>query len=302
MAGPDLPDVLAWEEGLPRPLWDRIAASVGSRPAHAQRDAWLAAVRHWLAALGEALGGGYETAESRRFVVLAPRADGDGPRLLRCAESCRKTIESLLGDVARFDGATKEIVIALRTPAEYYRYVCCFDPDGEYGGSSGMHIREGHAHVALRGRGMHVLERTLAHELTHVALRHLDMPLWLEEGIAQIVARAVTGEDPLTADEELALRHKRHWREHGLGAFWRGEGFSAPGGVQSLCYELAEILVRLLVEDATSRWSGRARERRRRFLAFLRAARAGDHGEAAASRHLGTGLGDLAARFLGPRS
>jgi hypothetical protein len=258
------------------------------------------AVRHWLDALGRALGGGYETLESKHFIVLAQRAEGKAGRLLKCAERCRGAIRSVLGEVADFGERGKEIVLALRTRAEYYDYTCFYDPEGEHGGSAGIHIREGQPHVALWGRDMALLEQTLAHELTHVALCHLRMPQWLEEGLAQTVMRGVTGQAPLGVDEEAALRHRRYWAGHGLDAFWGGDGFSAPGDLQGLSYELAEILVRLLVEESRPRWFGRAREPQRRFLAFLRAASAEDGGEAAAREHLGCGLADLAARFLGP--
>jgi hypothetical protein len=181
-----------------------------------------------------------------------------------------------------------------------YRYTSFHDPEGEQGQSVGVHIREGLAHVALHHRQIALLEETLSHELTHVALRHLSMPQWIEEGLAQIVQRRVGVAGPLQVDHAMALRHKRHWSEHGLDAFWSGEGFSAPGEVQRCCYELAEILVRLLVEDARPRWLRRSREPQRRFLAFLRAASAEDAGQAACVEHLGFGLEDLAVRFLGP--
>lgn len=103
-------------------------------------------------------------------------------------------------------------------------------------------------------------------------------------------------------DEETADRHKRYWREHGLDGFWCGKGFSSSDKAQPLSYELAEILVRLLVDESRPPWFGRAREPQRRFFAFLRAATAADGGEAGSREHLGYGLGDLAARFLGPGS
>jgi hypothetical protein len=295
-----MPDAFAFEDGLPRPRWDRIEAWATAHEPAARRDAWVAAVRHWLAALGDALGGGYGVVESGRFLVFAPESHGYCDQLLRCAGRCRIVLTSLLGDVAAFDDARKELIVALRSRSEYYSYICFYDPDGEHGESGGVHIREGHAHVALHGIHMQERERVLAHELTHVALHHLRMPQWIEEGLAQLAERSVTGREPLDVDEALALAHKRHWSEHGLEPFWRGDGFSAPDRLQQRCYELAGILVRLLVEDARPRWFG-GEERRARFLGFLRAARDADGGEAAAREHLGIGLGDLAGRFLGPR-
>lgn len=151
-------------------------------------------------------------------------------------------------------------------------------------------------------RGLWMLENTLAHELIHASLHHRSMPQWLEEGFAQMFEHDMTGRSLLHVDGEMARRHKRYWRKHGLDEFWRGGGFSAPGRVQQLSYELAEILVRLLVDEARPRWFGFVREPQRRFFAFVRQADESDCGEAACREHLQYGLGDLAARFLGPGS
>jgi len=110
----------------------------------------------------------------------------------------------------------------------------------------------------------------------------------------------MTGRGLLVVDAKMARRYKQYWGRHGLDAFWRGEGFSRPGNVQELCYQLAEILARLMVEDARPRWFGLVREPRRRFFAFLREAAVADSGESACRKHLGCGLSELAARFLGP--
>lgn len=277
-----------------------------SREPEARRDALLAAARQWLLELGRALGGGYETVESRHFLALAPGARGIARPLVSFAQRCRATLRSVLGDVADFDTFGKPVVVVLEGRGVYYRYISRYDPEGEYGLSIGMHIRNGFPHVAMHGRYLWDLERTLAHELTHVALHHLSMPLWQEEGLAQMFPHDMTPRPmdwAFQVDAETADRHKRYWGEHGLNAFWRGEGFSSSDKAQGLSYELAEILVRLPVDDSRPRWFGRVREPQRRFFAFLRAASESDCGEAASREHLGFGLvGDLAARFLGPGS
>ena len=67
-----------------------------------------------------------------------------------------------------------------------------------------------------------------------------------------------------------------------------------------MSYQLAEVLMRLLVADHRPRWFGLSRERQRRFFAFLQEADRTDCGEAAAQEHLGFGLEQLANQFLGP--
>jgi hypothetical protein len=160
-------------------------------------------------------------------------------------------------------------------------------------------VRVGYPHVALFGKELYALENTLAHELTHVALHRWTMPQWIEEGLAQMFEHDMTGRGVLMLDSEKVARHKRFWQKHGLDAFWSGSGFHAPGKLQELSYQLAEIVVRLMVEDARPRWFGLAREQQQRFFAFLRSAAAEDCGAAACEEHLRVPLGALAARFLG---
>jgi len=299
----DISGWLAREDDLPRPRWDAIVASIEARtdPQFA-RNAWFSVGRQWLAALGLALGREYRADESEHFLMLASPQDATVASLLRFAEKCRATLLAVLDGVADFEIEGKQVVVGLRDYQDYYRYIAPFYPEGEHGGSAGVHIREGYPHVALCGKNVAILENTLAHELTHVSLHHLSMPQWLEEGLAQMFEHNMTGRMLLEVDGEMAGRHKRYWGEHGLNEFWRGEGFSRSGKVQELCYQLAEILVRLLAEDSQPRWFGWAKEPQRRFFAFLREARAPDCGQEACRNQLGCGLDALAARFLGPGS
>lgn len=297
----DITDSLTWEDGLPHPQWDLITTWVDSRYGiEDQRDAWVAIGRQWLTELAAALDDGYERFESDNFLVLASQEDGHGPPLLQFAERCRAALLSVLSGVTHFDVSCKQVVVALRTPNEYYRYISPFFSAGEHGGSAGVHIRQGYPHVALYSKNLGVLENTLAHELTHVSLLHLSMPQWLEEGLAQMVEHDMTGRALWVVDAEMAREHKHYWGKYGLDEFWRGEGFSRAGKVQKLSYQLAEILVRLLVEEGRPRWFGWVREPQRRFFAFLQDAGVTDCGESACVDHLGFGLPDLAARFLGP--
>lgn len=296
----DIAGALDWEEGLPRPQWGLIQTWIEARcEPEARRGAWAAVCRQWLAELGAAYGDDYATSESEHFLVLASKADATGPPLLPFAERCRAGLVSALKGVAEFDSDYKQVVVTLRTPGDYYRYIAPFYPEGEHGGSGGVHLRVGYSHVALYGKHLWALENPLAHELTHASLLHLSMPQWLEEGLAQMVEHDATGRALLTVDAEMAERHKRYWGKHGMDEFWRGEGFSSTGKVQELSYQLAEILVRLVVEEGQPRWFGWVREPQRRLFAFLREAAMDDCGASACQEHLGYGLSDLAARFLG---
>ena len=146
----DISALFAWDDDLPRPHWDEVAKLVESKQAGARWDAWNTVVRQWLESLGNALDGAYEIVESDNFVTLAADA-GLGQTVVRVAEQCRVALLSVLGELADFGGSGKDVVLLLRSQEEYYGYLDCFIPDGEHGGSGGMHIRDGLPHVALWG-------------------------------------------------------------------------------------------------------------------------------------------------------
>ena len=208
-------------------------------------------------------------------------------------------MHSILDGVARFVAPGKEVAIAFNRVEEYYRYLCPFSPDDDHGGSRGLHLRVGYPHIVLRGNALWVLEDILAHELTHAGLHHLSMPLWLEEGLAQMFRHDMTGRGQSTPTAETAARHNRYWKKHGLDEFWRGRGFLLPGKARGLNYQLAEVLARLLVEESRPRWFGLVRDTPDRFLAFLEMAKDADCGELACQQCFGMSLSKLAATFLG---
>lgn len=298
----DISAFLTWQESLPHPQWALIQDRIESHgEPDRRRKGWEMASRQWLNHLAATLAGEYQVTESDRFLALAPDAE-TAASLLLFAGGSHDRLLSVLGEVVQFAAPGKQVVVALRGADDYYRYIAPFYDEGHYATSGGIQVREGYPHIVVYGKHLGLLENALAHEMTHAGLHHLSMPQWLEEGLAQMAEHEITGRELLIVDGELAGRHKRFWGKHGLDAFWSGEGFSRPGKMQALSYQLAEILVRLLFEDARPRWFGWVQEPRRRLFAFLRTAANADKGESACREFLGMGRSELAARFLGPGS
>jgi hypothetical protein len=299
----DISSMVNWEDGLPCPQWDLIAQCVqsGIEPEH-QAEIWTDIVRQWLDDLAPAMGDDYLVGESEHFAIVGfDRSVNES--LSEFAERSRDSLLALLPGVASIDEKYKEVILALKNRSDYYRYVSLFTQEGVQGGSGGMHIRQGYSHVVLQGirnQGTWVLENTLAHELTHVSLLHLSLPQWVEEGLAQLVEHDMTRRGLLQVTTEIAERHRTYWGKNGLDEFWRGEGFSRAGKVQELSYQLAEILLRLMLEEWRPRWFGWTREPQRKLMAFFREAHAEDCGEAACREHLSCQLTNIAAKFLGP--
>jgi hypothetical protein len=296
----DISDSFTWEEGLPRPQWDLLSTWVKECvEPDARHIAWTDIARQWLDKLRPELGRDYRIAESEHFLVLAPQSGPPGDVLARSAEACHCALLTALPGVAAFKMPGKRVALVLTDVEQYYTYLSDYYSEGHYGGSAGVHVREGYPHIVLCGRELFQVENALAHESTHAALTHLSLPQWVEEGLAQMFEHNMTGRALLLVDGEMAREHKSYWKKRGLELFWRGEGFSRPDKSQQLSYQLAEILLRLLWEDHKPRWFGLDKSPQRRLFGFLREADACDCGESAARAHLRFGLAELAAKFLG---
>jgi hypothetical protein len=284
---------------LPQPLAALILPWL-DRQADDDRRGELATEisRRWLAALGGALDPLYRVDESRHFLVLGPQVHVSNDSLLRTAEHCRARMLALLPGLADFRAPGKEVLVVLYGETTYYNHVAYYDSEGEFGSSAGMHIRSDWPHVVLLEVEPTSLHRTVAHELTHAAFAHLGLPLWIEEGLAQLAEHDISGEGAAFDYRRVRLQ-KEHWRALGLDTFWSGEAFSRSDDSQEFSYQLAEILVRLLLEEFRPRWFGWDQRPLEHLLVFLRHAKADDAGQSAAKDCLQMTLGELATKSLG---
>lgn len=297
----DIADCILWHEGLPLPNWDALKIRMVSRFDEDERfDAWTEVARDWLRHLSDATDGTYVFTEMENTLAFGPNDAEVLKPIVRCAESARRSLLSAMPGLAEFHSPGKLVVLAWAGSDAYYRYVSAYHPeDGEFGVSGGMHIRSECPHIALHHVRGDQTAQALAHEMTHASVSHLQLPQWIEEGMAQMFERDHSGIPARTFEPHDVEKNRRYWHKIGLTAFWSGKGFSAMGNVQQYSYELAEILVRLLFADHAPGWFRRNRAAQLRLHAFLRDAKAEDAGQSAALDHLSYGLESLAARFLG---
>jgi hypothetical protein len=144
-----------------------------------------------------------------------------------------------------------------------------------------MCIRTGLVHMVSYDREVDMLQATLAHELVHDLLSDAELPLWLEEGIAQTFA--TSGLRGLDKEADRL----RQLASAGLKDFWSGQGFAAEEERQKFCYSLAEILTRLLLDE-------------KNFHSFRANAKRADCGQEACRQAFGRSLGSFLGTFLGP--
>jgi hypothetical protein len=282
-------------EGLPHVDWAMAESWAQRRTAdERERDRLRRAVAAaWLDEIRDALAIDHKRWRHALIEGLAPVQDGAALRIARAADHAAGIISDALKPITGRAAFAPLGVIALARPEDYYSLIAPFYPDeGEFATSGGVYINErgwSFPFLAMPVRSnRHSIEQTIAHELTHHALCRLDIPLWAEEGLTQMMEERVTGVANFALDRDTLRRHRRRWEESGLEVFWSGAAFHSPHeDEQELAYHLSQVLVRGLLSAKPAA-----------FFAFTRAATRADHGAAAAAEHLGADLDGVAERLL----
>lgn len=284
---------IAWmpASDLPIPDWERQSWPVEADPAqlhgHGNR---LAA--GWLDALAARLPeGGYRRAESANFMLLSTLEPRPARVLLDYLEKSLRRVLGTLPGVASDEGYGKYVVLVFHDDDAYYRYISHYSQGTEEspeGFSSGMFIHAGYGHFVFAQGPFESMEAVVVHELTHCVVAHLDIPAWLNEGLAVNTEKRFKPAPPRYRPQEREYLFAKFWNEATIQEFWSGKSFMRPDDGQPLSYELAQVLVSLIARDY---------EALRRFCV---AAKREDGGEAAADGCLGHTLAELAAAVLGP--
>lgn len=258
--------------GLPRPDWNVVVDWAKTVSADVNpHELWTEIAAHWLSKLADTLRNDYAIWESQNFMLLCSREKAECERLIRYCERARKQILGLLGEIASDEGYGKLVVLLLHDAETYFDYISDGYPDeGAFGGSSGMFIPDVYSHIVVLAGRTSEPDAVIAHELTHCFLRHLDLPLWLNEGVTQLAEQEVAGRVYLDMTRELAMKHRSWWNSHTIQEFWHGGSFSAPDDRQELSYSLSKTLTSRLMDLFPDS-----------FAEFVKTASAADAGDAA---------------------
>ncbi|TWU36508.1 hypothetical protein Q31b_47890 [Novipirellula aureliae] len=287
---PSIPNALENGERFPQPNWSAIAEWVDTHVRNCSlNQVWTELAREWLEMLRVSLGDDYTIAESAEFLLVAKDDVRLSNRILESCEHTRLTILKALPVVARDDGFGKHVVLAFADTNSYYDYISDFYPDeGEFALSGGLFLDRGYGHFAFCMAYGDDHERTIAHELNHNLLRHLPLPLWLNEGVTQVMEDTAVGSSYFIVDHEIVRRHRAYWNSETIDAFWSGDSFFSPDDGQELSYHLSQVLFRNLVSDFS-----------KQIPQFLNTADYADAGNGALQQLCGVSLGDRVKQFLG---
>ena len=276
--------------GFPRPNWNVIVEWAETLRDDVNRhELWTEIAAYWLSKLADTLKNDYAIWESQDFMLLCSREKAECERLIRYCEKARKQVLGLLGEIASDGGFGKLVVLLFHDAETYFDYVSDMYPDeGEFGGSGGMFIRDGYSHIVILAGRVSEPETAIAHELSHCFLAHLDLPLWLDEGVTQLAELEVAGRVYVEATRELAMQHRSWWNSDTIQDFWRGGSFSAPDDRQELSYSLAKTLTNRLMDQFPDS-----------FEEFVKTASVADAGDAALWKACCRSLSQCVSEVLG---
>lgn len=298
---------LVVEQGFHRADWAKVHSWIETHVEPLERgEAGSEAAMHWVCHLRDDLGAGYYVLQSKTTILLADLPMATGRWLLNYAGQAAVTIRRQLREVAWGGASGKDVVLVFREDDDYYQYLAYHSKDGVQPQSGGVCIHTGYTHIAIPWREELDAANAVVHELTHDCLAHLALPLWLNEGVAVSLQKAIapptksigqSDQDALFGAaidwrppimwDELAERHFAFWTEENIQDFWAGTSFHEPGDSNELSYSLAEVFVKLLSERGVG------------FHPFLQQARPEDGGQSAALQVLDADLGEIAGTFLG---
>ena len=270
------------------PALDAWAHGTGDRAPEAVADALNQGRRAWLLHLRDALGTHMHLHEGADCFILSPLEPSVARATARYVTTTRQRIDRLLAGMAHFPVAEKSILLVLEDEDTYYHYVAQFyGEDGEFARSGGMFIHFGCPHFVVVAADLAAIEPVIAHEMTHNALAHLQLPTWLDEGLAVNTERRLKGAPPAQhTAAQLHFLHQRFWTPERMQEFWAGTSFQRTDDGNLLSYELARILVDHMARD----WAA--------FTAFVTTAQRRDAGAQAAVEVLSVDLGSSVGALL----
>lgn len=217
----------------------------------------------WLDEVRSALAVEHRRLRTANTEVIVPLRAAVGVDVAQAGERALAVIHDALRKI-RGDAPIRAIAIVAIAPTDAFIDFTShfFSEDSHTATFGGLYIREGSVMPLLAINAMqkgHALS-VLAHELTHHALRDARLPLWIEEGLTQMMEERVTGLLAFTLTEAEREEHANEWTREALEEFVEGTSFFSPhGDRQRLAYHLAQWFARACLTTQPERYFAFAR-------------------------------------------
>lgn len=278
--------------GIPQPDWGAAEMWLARQPGpESQRPNLKRAIAAaWLDEVRDALTIDHRRWRHAQVEGLGPLEDRGAVIVAEAADRSIGIIEKALLPIRGQSPMPPIAVIGLRSLDDYYSFIAREFSEGDHATSGGVYLNTGPECFPVLVFPMPRAgdpESVIAHELTHHALHGYGLPLWVEEGITQMMEERVTGASHFRLNQEMADRHTEFWDEAGFERLLSGESFGSPHeDEQELAYHLSQWAVRGMLSSQSAR-----------FFAFARAC-ADQDPEHAMHEHLGMGQADILRRGL----
>lgn len=229
--------------------WWSYVESQGLSEVDAE-EVWAKLLRDWAQILKNDLGEEFKLYDQDGFLILSSLGKTESAALLHTAQKVKSELKANL--IPEFEDGAPIFLIVFDNVDKYYGYLePLYQQDGaELMASAGVFLSGNtYPHIAIfHSSDVLDTQTTVAHELTHFYTSPFQIPRWLDEGLASIVQKEAVGLPVLMLDLHTLNDHRGYWDQKNLNAFWSGDLFRDIDANQTLAYQLAELLVRNLIQ------------------------------------------------------
>jgi len=303
LSAPDLSGAFEVRYGIPQPKWTQICDALGDDPQE-----WRPFLRDWTNRVAAALGSSALVYNTQRAIVVTDVEEHDAHRAVRIIERAVGAIEDACLSPDHSDRAWPRLFFIMNSRERYYDFAAGGTEAGEAAfldtlapadtddleseiASAGMCFRAGYIHILIEYQRDDYFPHVIAHEFTHAVNTTRELPLWLDEGLAEVLAaRFMYGgqyKDRFILDRLLWKDMAECWKRNGFEELWAGTAFTNLE-LSHPAYNLVPLLTINLIERCGEK----------QFFDFLDHVNHEDHGETAVKQLVGLSLDDFAHSVL----
>jgi hypothetical protein len=241
------------------------------------------------------LGGTYRVYKAENMRVLTPGDEASADRALDFFRRAELAILKLLPGITSNDGYGPPVLIMFDEAEDFYALMGQYFSRTYWNSTDAAFVNNGYMFVATLPEIIEEVKPQLFHVISTMMLAHLDLPYWLEQGLAVHMGKEFfAGQNPdlrlglieSQITPEIAYDLCSHWSELNIQQFWSGESFHDADSS-----DISHYLAEALVGEIKSRSAAKN---------FILSADWQDAGETAARKHLGSSLSEVMTLFLGP--
>lgn len=281
---------LSTYNGMPYLDWNNAIKWISSyKSKNHKKKAWSECETAWLQHLSKSLGESFYISTDRDALLLSSLKQNVARATMQYINKTLREILKTLNGISKQPEFWRVALIVLDDADSYYDYISYYYSDSDdFPCSAGVYVNAGYGHFVTISHNLSDMEPVIAHEMTHLCIDHLQIPKWLNEGIAVNTQNRLCRTCSSTlSEQEKQKEYKEYWGPKEIQEFWTGQSFERTDDGVRLSYDLAEKIVAYLSRD----W--------KLFCTFVNTAEVSDGGYNAALECFDLELNTLASTILG---